>query len=87
MRTTHHAQQRMSQRGITKDMIDFTLEYGHVNGDAWELNRKQALQRIHELRRELKIAIKLADKGGLVVVAENEMILTAYDYDSRRCAY
>lgn len=51
------------------------------------LNRKMIEQSISDLERKLRIAKKLRDKGGIVVVAEGESLLTAYDFDSRKMAY
>ena len=87
MQVTYHAQKRMTQRGITKDMIDFTLDFGETKGDRWLLNRKMIEQSISDLERKLRTAKKLRDKGGIVVVAEGESLLTAYDFDSRKMAY
>ncbi|WP_192875529.1 DUF4258 domain-containing protein [Ignatzschineria cameli] len=33
MQQTQHFKQRLSQRGVTRKMIDFTLDYGKVDGD------------------------------------------------------
>ncbi|USI87948.1 hypothetical protein LZ086_08320 [Acinetobacter johnsonii] len=51
------------------------------------LNRKMIEQSIGDLERKLRTAKKLRDKGGIVVVAEGESLLTAYDFDSRKMAY
>ena len=87
MKQTHHVNQRMNQRGITKAMIDFTLDYGVVKGDRWVLNRKEVDKTIKQLEATLRTARKLRDKGGVVVVADNESVITAYNYNSRRNAY
>ena len=87
MQVTQHAQKRMTKRGFTKDMIDFTLDFGETKGDRWVLNRKMIEQSIGDLERKLRTAKKLRDKGGIVVVAEGESLLTAYDFDSRKMAY
>lgn len=87
MYDTKHVQKRAQQRGITKDMINFTLDHGVVKGDRWFLNRKLLNETIHELEAQLKVAKRLRDKGGVVVVADGEALLTTYDYDSRKMAY
>lgn len=84
MQQTLHMDQRMSQRGITMDMVDLTLEYGDVKGDKWVLNRKGLDKTIRELEMALRTAKKLRDKGGIVVVAEETALITAYHYDSKR---
>lgn len=87
MKFTKHVHDRMNKRGITKDMIDFVLNFGEVNGDSWYVNRKELQKLIRNLEYEMKIAKKLLDKGGIVVVAESETILTTYDIDSANFSY
>lgn len=87
MYDTKHVQKRTQQRGITKDMINFTLDHGVVKGDRWFLNRKLLNETINDLETQLKVARKLRDKGGIVVVADGEALLTAFDFDSRKMAY
>lgn len=40
MKKTKHMDKRMSQRGITQDMIDFTLNFGEITNDKWFTNKK-----------------------------------------------
>ena len=82
MYETLHINQRARQRGITKRMIELTLEFGEVQADKIRLgtrrikkllkNRKQITQ---EIKRDL---LKILDKGGLVVVATDDVLITAY---------
>lgn len=78
MYETLHLNQRTRQRGITKQMIDLTLEYGKLKGDKIRLGTR----RINELLRtkvELKPELlKLMDKGGLIVVFSGAALITAY---------
>jgi hypothetical protein len=83
MRLTHHARQRMTQRGITRAMIDLVLEFGEVNQDKAYLDKKHAHQLVRELEEKLRIAKKILDKGGCVVVEASDAILTTYNYPSR----
>jgi len=81
MRMTKHFERRMAQRGITRDLADLALEIGDVNGDRYILGRREVdaeLQRLDELRRLL---VKARDKGGVVVVAQGDSLVTTY-----RCA-
>lgn len=87
MYDTKHLQKRAQQRGITKDMINFTLDHGVIQGDRWFLNRKLLNEVIEIMEAQLRVAKKLRDKGGIVVVADGEALLTAYDYDTRKMAY
>lgn len=79
MYKTKHFQQRMSQRGISQDMVDLVLEYGEAEGDRVVLSRK-ASARLMEAARTLA---KILDKGGLVVVTEGDAQLTTYNYQGR----
>lgn len=83
MRLTQHAHQRMTQRGITRSMIDLVLEYGEVEHDKAILDRKHAQQLILELEVKLRTAKKILDKGGCVVVEVGDSILTTYNYQSK----
>lgn len=75
MQISHHAVQRMSQRGITKEMLQLVLEYEEVQGDKTWLTKEVAARLVVELQREieilqqdLKVAKKIMDKGGVAVV-------------------
>lgn len=83
MRLTQHAHQRMTQRGITRSMIDLVLEHGEVEQDKAVLNKKHAQQLIHELQEKLRTAKKILDKGGCVVVEAENTILATYNFQSK----
>lgn len=87
MQQTQHFKQRLSQRGVTRKMVDFTLDYGKVDGDRWVLDRKNTDRMIEQLENELRVAKKIRDKGGIVVVADEDALITVYNYDSRRNQY
>ena len=75
---TLHINQRVRQRGITKNMIDLTLEYGKLQGDKIKLGTrriKELLRTKGELKSEL---LKIMDKGGLIVVFSGATLITAY---------
>ncbi len=80
MQTTYHAHQRMNQRGITKKMIDIVLEYGEPVQDKAVLGKKDAQRLIEDMKDKMRILQKICDKGGVVVVAEGETIVTTYNY-------
>lgn len=82
MELTHHVHQRMTQRGITGAMIDLVLEFGEIEQDKFILDKKRTQQLINELEEKLRIAKKILDKGGCVVVEANNIILTTYNYSS-----
>jgi len=78
MNETYHIQRRTRQRGITKEMIELTLEYGKRTGDKIKLG-KRAIQDLIRKHKELKPKLlKIMDKGGLIVVFVNSTLVTAY---------
>ena len=87
MKKTKHIDKRMNQRGITQDMIDFTLNFGEVTNDKWFTNKKILQDSIRQFEQQIKTAKRLLDKGGIVVVSEDESLITAYHFDSARYNY
>lgn len=79
MQRTIHATQRMAQRGITGVMVDLALEWGVVDGDRCVLDKNAALARLEALRQEQRVLLRVIDKGGVVVVAQGESIITTYN--------
>lgn len=78
---THHINQRVRQRGITKRMIELTLEFGEVQADKIRLGSrriKKILRTHKELKKDL---LKILDKGGLVVVVSGGTLITAYNWN------
>jgi len=76
MQQTQHFKQRLSQRGVTRKMVDFTLDYGKVDGDRWVLDRKNTDRMIEQLENELRVAKKIRDKGGTIVITEELQKIT-----------
>ncbi len=76
-----HVRQRMSQRGITREMVDLVLQHGEVKHDKAMLSRKDAQKLLARMQQEMKVLKKVLDKGGVVVVAESDTIITAYNYE------
>ena len=85
MHETLHINQRARQRGITKRMIELTLEFGEVQADKIRLGSrriKKLLKNRKQISRELKRdLLKILDKGGLVVVTTGETLITAYNWN------
>lgn len=42
MHISHHADQRMNQRGISRRLVEFTLRHGRIEGDRHVLDRKES---------------------------------------------
>jgi hypothetical protein len=82
MITTNHVLSRMSKRGLTKPMIDLAFEYGKSRGDKLILNKKTIQNIIRELDKQRKDLLKIQDKGGVTVVMENDILVTAYNTNS-----
>lgn len=64
MRKSRHAQQRMSQRGINKAMIEMALMFGAVRHDRYVLGRKEAAALLNEFQRQERVLRNLLDRGG-----------------------
>lgn len=83
MHTTHHCKARQAQRGIPLKLVDYVLTHGAVENDKFVLEMKEAKQRLADLEREKRLLMKIADKGGVVVVAEGEALITTYNCTHR----
>lgn len=83
MQTTRHIKQRMSQRGISKEMVNLVIAHGVIQGDKYVVGRKEALQLIRALDSERRVLTKILDKGGVEVVTEGDALITAYNRNSK----
>lgn len=83
MHQTAHINKRMSQRGITKNMVDLALTYGEIQGDKYVLDRQGVQKRLREMEAERRALMKVLDKGGVEVVAEDGVLITTYNRNSR----
>ena len=82
MRTTNHNLVRMSQRGITRKMMDTVVDWGSSRGDKVTINGKLAQEMVKEINQLKKILLKIIDKGGVTVVVSDDMLITTYNTDS-----
>ena len=80
MHVTNHLKARQSQRGISKEMIEYVLQHGADMKDKLIFGKKLALQRLAEIRAEERLIMKILDKGGVIVVAEGDALITTYNY-------
>ena len=83
MQPTRHIKQRMSQRGISKEMVNLVIAHGVIHGDKYVVGRKEALQLIRALDNERRVLTKILDKGGVEVVTEGDALITAYNRNSK----
>ncbi len=73
----------MSQRGMTNDMIDLVLQHGEPQPDCKViLKRKDAEQLLAKMKREMRVLKKILDKGGVVIVEDNNTLITTYNCNS-----
>ena len=79
---TRHIQQRMSQRGIKEEMLKIAISFGKKQQDKIILNRKSIDSLLSELEKMKKNAIKLRERGGLMVIDVNDYLVTTYALDS-----
>ena len=79
MHITHHAGQRMNQRGISLRILDFTLRHGRIDGDKRIIDRNESRRIIEQLNEELRVAKQILDKGGVTVVESGDTIVTTYN--------
>lgn len=79
MRQSKHIDSRMNQRGIGKAMVDLAITHGRCDQDKYVLDRREVDRRLEEIDRERGLLLKVRDKGGVVVVAENGTLITAYN--------
>lgn len=83
MNSTVHAQERMSQRGISRAMVEYVIEHGTPELDRVVLGRKEARQILDSLQEQQRILMKILDKGGVVVVANGTSVITTYNCQRR----
>jgi hypothetical protein len=79
MSQSSHFKRRMSQRGITQDMVDMVMGYGELDGDRVVLSRKASAR----LAKAARTLVRILDKGGVVVVASGSVQVTTYKYEGR----
>ncbi|SFV63606.1 hypothetical protein MNB_SV-13-653 [hydrothermal vent metagenome] len=77
---TKHGTRRMNQRGVTKEMIELTIEYGKYIQDKIILRAREIRKLIPKVSQDIKNKLlKLLDKGGLVVVLSDDCaVITVY---------
>ncbi len=79
MINTKHLSDRMNQRGINKRMLELVLEDGINKKDKVVLDKKNISKLIKEIDSYRKDLFKLMDKSGLVVVVNNDTLITTYN--------
>jgi hypothetical protein len=82
MHPTQHFRQRMSQRGVSREMVDLVVTHGLMEQDKYILGRREALDLLESLQRQTRVVKKILDKGGVTVVAEDAALITTYNCTS-----
>lgn len=79
---TNHFMTRMSQRGINQALVDLALAHGEHSGDRIMLGHKQ----LHEIKARLDVErasiMKALDKGGVVVVQSDGVLITTFGWEA-----
>jgi len=83
MKTSMHFLQRQNQRGVSMAMVDYVIEHGTPERDRVIMGKKDALRKLEMLQEEQRLLKKILDKGGVVVVADGETLITTYNFQHR----
>lgn len=83
MKFSTHARIRMGQRGIPDRMIELARKHGRIEGDQWVLDIREAKAALDQVMVERAALLKVIDKGGLVVIEEDDTVVTAYNITER----
>ena len=87
MAKTHHYGSRISKRGIREATVELAIRHGVRHGEKFVLGKKQIKNLMGEFDQIRKNLCTALDKGGVVVVASDGVLITAYDFDSRKGNY
>lgn len=82
MQMTTHIDARMNQRGIRKALVELALDLGEIEGDRYVLTEKAIDAEMQETRRKMKVLAEARKKGGVVVVADGNALITTYRANS-----
>lgn len=77
--TSKHAKARQSQRGISSSMVDYVFANGIETNDKFILDRNEVLLLLAAIGEEKRLLMKILDKGGVVVVAKGDTVITTYN--------
>lgn len=85
MHKTRHVEARMGERGISVDMIELAIQYGEDgHGDKTIFGRKEAERLLRQREREIRALKRIVAKGGIVLVAANDALITTYPLEHSR---
>ena len=78
MQMTAHIDARMNQRGIRKNLVELALDLGEIEGDRYVLTSKIIDAELEDVRRRMKLLTEARKKGGVVVIADGDRLITTY---------
>ncbi|HSV98122.1 MAG TPA: hypothetical protein VLM75_14465 [Spirochaetota bacterium] len=78
MNKTRHASKRVRQRGISERMIDLAFICGRDERDRVILDRRGLHRLIGEVDDLRRLLLRTLDKGGIVVVERDGVLITAF---------
>ncbi len=81
---TKHLNQRMGQRGISREMVDLVVAFGKEDNDKCTLGRNEAARLLSELQELMRITKKVLDKQGVTVVLQGNSLITTYNRSQQR---
>jgi hypothetical protein len=82
MSKSKHFRARMDQRAIKSELVDLTLKFGVQFNDKIVLNKRGLQCLISELRSMERAAKAGLDKGGIVIVESDGILITGYRLNS-----
>lgn len=83
MNMTRHMSDRINQRAVTKHLVSVAMSFGDAVDDRIELSRQRASELADEFRANLRALERIVQKGGLVVIADGEFLITTYQARKR----
>ena len=78
MAKSRHIRKRLSQRGIREEMLGVVEHFGYWQGDRCILNRAACEAALDELEGMKRTLVKVRERGGLVLVEDNGVQITAF---------
>ena len=84
MKTTKHMRCRMSQRGIRSSVINAVCQFGKHYGDKIIVTGDDARGLSKCCEDYKRVFDQVAEKGGYVVIEKDNVLITAYRYQTRR---
>lgn len=81
-RMSTHAIQRIRQRGLCEDDIGLICEAGEEFGDGYLMSARAVSKRVGQLKAEIQ---RLERLRGIVLIEQDDTLVTAYRADRKRC--